>query len=319
MRRLLVLLCSLALLAAGTLPAWGSASVDGGPGPKLRVPKAALASALTCPTQFEHRDRDVVLLVHGTAVTAEEHWGWNYAKHLPATGRDVCAVALPDRALGDIQVAAEYVVAAVRALSRTHRSVDVIGHSQGSVVPRWAITWWPDVRKSVDDAILLAGPNHGTAVADVACAAGSCAPAVWQMRTDAELIAALNRGDETPGEVSWSSIYSLTDELVQPASTAVLDGAANVAIQDLCPGRPVHHAGLNSDPVVWELVLATLDAPGAVDPSGFDPTTCLQPWYPSATAADVVGGNVLLYGNGGQALSEHEQVDAEPVLRSYAR
>ncbi len=139
------------------------------------------------------------------------------------------------------------------------------------------------------------------------------------MRTDAAFIAALNRGDETPGGASWSSIYSQTDELVEPSTTAVLDGAVNVAIQDLCPGRPVHHAGLNSDPVVWKLVLGTLDAPGPVDPSSVGPETCLRPWAPPETAADVIGGNVLLYGNGAQALVQHRQVSEEPPLRAYAR
>ncbi len=173
MRRLVVLLAAAGLLIAGVAPAHaGHGSPANGPGPKLREPASKLAAALTCPQRFTHPKREVVLLVHGTAVTAEEHWDWNYGKHLAATGRDVCEVHLPDRALEDIQTSAEYVVAAVRILARTHGPVDIIGHSQGSIVPRWAITWWPDVRTAVDDVILLAGPHHGTAIADVACAGG---------------------------------------------------------------------------------------------------------------------------------------------------
>jgi triacylglycerol esterase/lipase EstA (alpha/beta hydrolase family) len=318
MRRPAVLLVLVALLGIGTSPAWADGPAPAVAGPALEEPADDLAAALRCPSTFTHPDREVVLLVHGTAVTAEEHWGWNYAKHLPATGRDVCTVALPDRALGDIQTSAEYVVAAVRTLAATHGEVDLIGHSQGSIVPRWAIRWWPDVAAAVDDAVLLAGPHHGTVATDVACGAGSCAPAAWQMRPGSDFITALNAGDETPGDVSWSSIYSQTDELVQPFSTAVLDGAANVAIQDLCPGRPVHHAGLNSDPVVWALVLGALDAAGPADASTVDPVSCVKPSYPGATVADVVGGNLLLYGNGALALAQHEQVRSEPALRGYA-
>lgn len=288
------------------------------PGPTLQTPARQLAGALTCPSEFTHPDKEVVLLVHGTAVTAEEHWGWNYAKHLPETGRDVCSVHLPDRALGDIQVSAEYVVAAVRTLAKAHGPVDVIGHSQGALIPRWAMRWWPDVARSIDDAILLAGPHHGTSSTDGMCSAGSCPPAAWQMMSSSAFIEAVNRDGDLVDGPDVSSLYSLTDELVQPASTAELDGAANVLLQDLCPGRPVHHAGLNSDPVVWELVLPALDRPGGVDVADHDPATCLQPWYEGMTAADAVGGNVLLYGNGFVALSEHEQVDEEPPLRPYA-
>jgi triacylglycerol lipase len=310
--RLAALLVALAAVLVAAPPSTAA------PGPALQTPARELAAALTCPSEFVHRDKEVVLLVHGTAVTAEEHWGWNYAKHLPATGRDVCSVHLPDRALGDIQTSAEYVVAAVRHLARKHGPVDVIGHSQGALVPRWAMRWWPDVARNVDDAILLAGPHHGTGSADLSCAGGSCAPAVWQMRTSAALIEAINRDGDVVAGPDVSSIYSATDELVQPSSTAYLDGAANVLVQDLCPGRPVHHAGLNSDPVVWGLVLPALDRPGPVDLADHDPATCLQPWYDGMTAADAIGGNVLLYGNGGQAVAQHEQVGEEPPLRPYA-
>jgi hypothetical protein len=47
-------------------------------------------------------------------------------------GIDVCTVDLPDRALTDIQVSAEYVVYAVRHMrEHYHSKVDILGHSQG--------------------------------------------------------------------------------------------------------------------------------------------------------------------------------------------
>src|SRR5687768_2141666 len=76
-------------------------------GPPLSVPEATLAAALSCPATFASAE-DPVLLVHGTAVNSEEHWGWNYAAVLPDLGYDVCTVELPDRAMSDIQVASEY-------------------------------------------------------------------------------------------------------------------------------------------------------------------------------------------------------------------
>ena len=282
---------------------------------------AAAPEGLSCSTPFAHPDREVVLLVHGTAVTADEHWGWNHGKHLPATGRDVCSIELPNRALTDIQVAGERVAAAITWLAGAHgTAVDVIGHSQGALVPRWAMRWWPEVAAAVDDAILLAGPHHGTTSTEGVCAAGSCPEAAWQMRAGSAFLGALNRDGDVVDGPDVSSIYSATDELVQPASTAFLDGAANVLLQDVCPGRPVHHAGLNSDPVVWALIVGTLDEDGPVDLADVDAATaCTAPWYAPMTAADAIGGNVLLYGNGGLATTEAEQVDAEPPVRDYAR
>ncbi|MGB1581107.1 MAG: lipase, partial [Nevskiales bacterium] len=41
----------------------------------------------------------------------------------------------------------------------------MIGHSQGALMPRWALKWWPSARDLVQDFVLQAGPNHGTDVA----------------------------------------------------------------------------------------------------------------------------------------------------------
>lgn len=288
------------------------------PGPPLSVPQSTLAGALRCPSAFTHPGHEAVLLVHGTAVTAEEHWGWNYAGVLPEQGFDVCTVALPDRALGDIQVAAEYVVYAVRAVAEASGGpIDVVGHSQGGLEPRWALRWWPDIPTLVDDFVGLSAPNHGTVVADAGCIF-ACAPAVWQMRQGSVFLTALNAPDETPGAVSYTSIWSQTDELVQPGSSSALDGAVNVAVQDICPGRPVHHVGVVHDPVVYALVVDALTSPGPADPSSVDPMLCLEATMPGVSVWDAAGGNLHVYGNGFEAFASHPTTPAEPPLAPYA-
>ena len=288
-----------------------------GDGPALSVPEERLAASLTCPAEFSPW-RDPVLLVHGTATNSRDTWSQNYLHVLPAQGFSVCAVDLPDRALGDIQVAAEYVVHAVRAVAAASgRRVDVIGHSQGTLEMRWALRWWPDVARLVDDAISLAGPHHGASGADQFCLTGACAPAVHQMRPPARFLAALNSGDETPGEVGYTSIYSENDELVQPPGSAVLDGAVNVLVQDLCPGRPVHHGGLLHDAAAFALVMDALTYPGPADPSRFDAAACSQPWMPGVN--EPVTGNVMLYGPAITAAILHEPVSQEPAVAPYAR
>src|SRR3954454_11835680 len=223
-------------------------------GPTLDVPEATLAQALTCPASFTSTGHEPVLLVHGTGATGPLNWGWNYAKVLPTLGYDVCMVNLPNRALDDIQVASEYVVYAIRNIAqRSEQKVDMMGHSQGGIEPRWALKWWPDTQQLVDDWVMLASPNHGVYIADGA-PSGLCTEACYQMRTTARFIAALNAGDETPGNVSYTSLYSQADELVQPITTAPLDGASNVMIQSLCPGRPLEHASMAADAVTYALV-----------------------------------------------------------------
>jgi triacylglycerol lipase len=214
-----------------------------------------------------------VLLVHGTGVTATENWSWNYAADLPTRLRpgqarfSVCTLQLPDRALNDIQASAEYVVSAVRAMhGASGTKVSIIGHSQGGLVPRWALRWWPDLRPMVDDVITLATPHHGTVIAD-STGVYSC-EACWQMRTASDFITTLNTWDETPGDISYTSIYTRFDELVVPAESAVLDkgvtpsNSFSIAVQDVnvaCSARPTDHLGMAGDAVAHALVLGALN------------------------------------------------------------
>jgi triacylglycerol lipase len=248
--------------------------------PPLSVPRDRLESALACPDGAEERP---VLLVHGTGTTPEENFGWNYAEVLPELGFDVCTVRLPNRALDDIQVASEYVVHAIREMhAASGARVQIIGHSQGGLEPRWALRWWPSLREQVADVITLASPHHGTLTADSACAGGACSPAVWQMRTAATFIELLNSQDQTPGPVNYTSIWSLTDELVQPVvpeSVAVLDGGdntSNVLIQEVCPGRPVEHVQFAYDAAVFEVVMDALEHPGPAETARVDRSACAE-------------------------------------------
>lgn len=292
-------------------------------GPALDTDPATLDRSVRCPVGFSS-EHEPVLLVHGTAGRPEDHWSWGYQKVLPEMGFDVCTVRLPDFALADIQTSAEYVVHAVRTIATASaRKVDVVGYSQGGLEPRWAVKWWPDVRTRVDDLVTLASPHHGALSADLACLGGSCQPAIWQMNTGSAFLAALNREDETPGDVDYTSIYSLNDELVQPVlpePTAALDGASNVLVQDVCPARPVHHGNEPIDAVVFALVLDALTEDGGADPARVDTATCLETFLPGLTPEDEVAAQLLLYGNGGEATTfEGERVGAEPPVRSYAQ
>lgn len=288
-------------------------------GPPLRADPSRLAHALTCPDGVRaHPRRAVVLLVHGTATTATESWSEGFGKSLRATGFDWCMVQLPDRAMGEIQMSNEYVVAAVRRLARlTHRRVALAGHSQGGLQVRWAVRWWPDVRRIAGDVITFAGANNGVASASGICALGSCFPSAWQMRVGSRLEAALNRVPMPPGP-SYTAIYSDTDELVQPTSSGQFAGAANVRIQSLCPGRYVGHVQQIFDAAAIAVALDALTHRGAADPARVGSAPCSQVYGPGIDPAQATAAIATLYENAGATVAVHPQRDAEPPLRSYA-
>ena len=285
-------------------------------GPVLQEPVVALGKALTCPDTFRG-EHEPVLLVHGTAGSPENFSG-NYGRVLPQMGYDVCAIELVDQGRGDIQASAERIVYAIRAMAeRSHRKVQVIGHSMGPLVVRWALKWWPDLAPMVDDLIGIAAPQHGWRGTDAFCAAG-CVPALWQMKRESKFMAAFNKGDETPGDVSYTSVYTITDELVQPFWTADLQGGVNIKTQDLCPGRVGEHHEMLFDAAAYGVVLDALTHPGPADLSRVDRALCLRLTMPGATTADLVGVEVKAWTVGGVALQEHH-VDQEPPLADYAR
>src|ERR1700746_2620137 len=137
------------------------------PGPALTVPESDLAAAAWCdPTLLPGTNRQAVLLIHGTGSTPDEAWGWGYQKALTADGFAVCTVTLPDRAVGNFTISAEYAVYAARyAYKLSGRKIAIIGHSQGGTITAWITKFWPDVARNATDVIALAGPMQGTQAA----------------------------------------------------------------------------------------------------------------------------------------------------------
>ena len=133
-----------ALLTAVTLalvPAAGFAAdaPPSRPGPPLSVPSAKLAAALNCVGTLRGAARAPILLVPGTALNPATDYGYGWEPALSKLGWPYCTVTLPGNGMGDIQVAGEYVVYAIRTMHAAYGGrIDVVGHSQGGMVPRWA-------------------------------------------------------------------------------------------------------------------------------------------------------------------------------------
>lgn len=304
-------------------------------GPELQVPEQELAQSLRCHGDLAGSGRPPVLLIPGTTLDPQE-FSWNYARAFAADGRPFCTVALPGHGMGDIPTAAEYVVHAIRTMSeRANDPVDVVGHSQGGMITRWALKFWPDTRPDVDDVIGLAPSNHGTLVAGPICAPG-CAPAIKQQATDARFIEALNEGGETYDAVDYTVAYTELDEVVfpnlpqppvlpdaaPPPSSPLRDGGdnvANVALQSICPGHPADHITTGtSDPVAYDLVIDALDYDGPADPARIDRGVCGQLFQPGVDPVTFPADFTRLGVTVADQLATYPRVFAEPELPDYA-
>ncbi|MDE0803689.1 MAG: alpha/beta fold hydrolase [Acidimicrobiales bacterium] len=310
-------------LLAGTPDVGAQASPD----PTYSVATETLDAALDCDA-FTHPDKEPVLLVHGTFTSGHEQWDWNYGVLLRETGHDVCVVTYPDRGLGDQQTSAEYIARAVQRIhAESGRKVDMVGHSQGASMPRWAVKWWPSVQEALDDFVLLAGPVHGTSLVSGALPTGM-PPAFFQFDPSSEFVRVLNEGDETPGAVDYTSIYTRYDELVQPVDppTAALDPGldnpkvANILLQDVCPGNVSDHVTIGTiDRLTQILTLDALDNDGPTDVGrvGVDPLLCaLEGLYVVPDTFVNLVDQFERSAAGG--LPGVELVTEEPALRDYA-
>src|SRR5262249_17812732 len=141
--------------------------------------------------------------------------------------------------------------------------VAIVAHSQGGVVARWALRWWPSSARTVADVVTLGTPHRGFAWAGLACATpAGCEPAFMQMPPGSALLRGV--GTRLPTGPAWTSVASADDGLI-PAPDTVLDGATNITVQRLCPGRTVLHDRLVNDPAVLALAIDAISHSGGAN------------------------------------------------------
>jgi hypothetical protein len=188
----------------------------------------------------------------------------------------------------------------------------------------------------VDDVIGMAGSNHGTTTKTF-CVAGktSCPPAVWQQANTARFIAALNSGAETFRGISYTEIFTHTDEVVQPNSTDATSSSAlhtgagritNVSTQDICPLDTYEHLNVGTiDPVTYALVMDALNHAGPARPSRIDRAVCSRAYQPGVDPASAATYEQILAAAPGLLAVDTPfvnvvgapEVKSEPKLRCY--
>jgi hypothetical protein len=316
---------ALAVLAGVLLAAAPSAAAAG---PELTVPKAKLRAAFKCEGKIRNATRTPLMLVTGTGATGDQAYAIGKGA-LDAYGHPVCYVNFPRFTTADIQVSVQYLVHGLRREFRlAGRKVAVFGISQGGLLPRFALTYWPDLRRKVSDVLAAAGTQHGTNLRGCS-AATPCAPANWQQTKGSNLLRALNsRPDETPGRVSYTTVRSLTDETVRPQGgknpTSALDGASNILIQKVCPGRRTSHIGTAVDSVTFAAFVDAIahrgaGRRGAARVSRLPDRVCDRPYAPgldeAATDALLAGAGSLV----GSQQAASPMTTAEPRVRRVFR
>ena len=198
-----------------------------------------------------------VLLIpgYGGSTTALDQ----LAARIRATGRTATVVRLPGNGTGDLVVQAQTLNGYVnQAFQAGSGPVTVIGYSAGGVVAwLWDVSYGGAAKAR--RIITLGSPLHGTQLAALGAAfvPGECPVACQQLVPGSSLLGMLQRSpaaDRPP----WLSMWTTSDQVVQPPDSARLTGAVNVPLQSVCPGAVIQHGQLPTDPLVTGIVLRSL-------------------------------------------------------------
>jgi triacylglycerol lipase len=323
----------LALLAIAGVTAivlvTGAAAASPAKEPPIAVRVSALRAAFHCKGAVKGAAKEPIMLVTGTGASGDEAYmiGKGAFDHL---GHPVCYMNYPDYTTADVQTSVQYLVYGIRRESKLYGGkIAVFGISQGGLLPRIALIYWPDLRSKVSDVLAAAGTQHGTTVAPringKKCSAiNPCPPAFWQQAAGSHFLTALNKEPvEAPGPTAWTTVRSSTDEVVQPQTgkhpASALKGATNILIQKVCPGRKVSHIGTALDSVTFAAFVDAITHRGPAKISRLPKNVCSHPYAPgldaSSTKAILSGSNSLITSQEDSA----PRVNKEPKVRGYVK
>ncbi|KAA1138760.1 hypothetical protein PGTUg99_035900 [Puccinia graminis f. sp. tritici] len=196
---------------------------------------------ISCPLGIQNKERGIVLLVPGTAGSANEAFKSSaYYQVLPSQGFDVCWVDTPNYSLTDMQLAAEFVAYAIKSLApqsiKTGGKINIVSYSQG-------------------------GPNGSNYM--------NAANSLKDTRSAAYAL------------IPTTIIYTLSDEIVTPqlgySASSRLIGASNIVLQSICPlSFDVDHLGIPGDVGAYGIALYALLNGRPAHPSTVDRSYCTK-------------------------------------------
>ncbi|WP_327350713.1 esterase/lipase family protein [Streptomyces sp. NBC_01304] len=259
---------------------------------RLATPNLAGANDWSCRPSAQHPRP--LILVHGTiadgsvwAKTAPQYkkaghcvFSLDYGKGGGVLGLFLGGTAPIANSAKQLRVFVDGVLAATGA-----SQVDIVGHSQGGMMPRQYMKFEGGTPK-VHTLVGLGPSNHGsqspvvagllkdqpwlaallnllgTTVSDLTC------PACGEQTAGSAFLTKLNEGGDTLPGVSYTVIATRYDLGITPYNGQYLRGpeVSNILLQDICPWNLATHATLDEDPLALRLALNALDPEHAVKP-----------------------------------------------------
>jgi triacylglycerol esterase/lipase EstA (alpha/beta hydrolase family) len=285
MRRSVFAFLSIALAAVALSVAAGTAAAqqlpviyNGALGYAHTSPTASPPGANQPCTPSAAHPRPVVL-VHGTFADMSNSWqalspllsNHGYCVYALNYGAHDGSGAIGVYGVGDIAASAEQLASFVdQVLAATGASsVDLVGHSQGGMMPRYYLEFLGGAAK-VHTLVGLSPSNHGTTVNGLFTLGshfpgansflGAC-PACEQQEAGSPFLTQLNSGGDTVPGVNYTVIQTRYDEVVTPYSSAFLSGprVTNILLQSQCPLDAGEHLSMPYDHIADANVLNALD------------------------------------------------------------
>ena len=241
----------------------------------------------TCKPSAEH-PRPVVL-VHGTFGNRSTNWR-TYGPLLKNNGYCVFALTygtlpglpFPVKALGgfgDIRTSAGQLRVFVdQVLTATGaEKVDLVGHSQGTLMPNHYVKFLGGAPK-VQNYISLAPLWHGTNTVPISTIikilrldldAVPICTACGQMDAGSGFIAQMREGGVAVPGINYVNIMTKYDELVRPYTSGIEEGMTNIVLQDHCKLDKSEHFEIAADRN------ATIHVLNALDPANPRPLGCV--------------------------------------------
>jgi triacylglycerol esterase/lipase EstA (alpha/beta hydrolase family) len=231
-----------------------------------------------------------VVLVNGTFAVMADNWNslspllFNHGYCVFAFNYGGTAGS-PVQSVDDI-VQSAYQLAAFVDRVRTATGVsevDLVGHSQGGMMPRYYLRYLGGAAK-VNRLVALAPSNHGTTLDGLVTLVDAfgllgisnsllspvCTACV-QQEVSSAFLTDLNAGGDTVAGVTYTVIETAYDAVITPFRSALLSGTSvtNIVLQEHCLLDFVGHVGIAFDPVALTHVL------NALDPAHRVPVPCL--------------------------------------------
>jgi triacylglycerol esterase/lipase EstA (alpha/beta hydrolase family) len=221
-----------------------------------------------------------VVLVHGTFADMSNSWqaispllknngycvfALNYGSYNGSGAIGVYGVGEIRNSAGELSAFVDKVRAATGAAE-----VDIVGHSQGGMMPRYYLKFLGGAAK-VRALVGLSPSNHGTTVDGIGILArffpggsqftGALCPACEEQIVGSAFLAELNSGGDTVPGVDYTVIQTRYDQVVTPYTSAFLSGpnVRNILLQNQCILDLGDHLSMPYDHIAAADVLTALD------------------------------------------------------------